>query len=732
MINNYKAKKSVRAEAVGAIYKGRPASVYIKENEQAINGTSHFGLSTHEASGWTVSSGWTISGDTFVASNTSGLMYKVGTSLLEAGKTYLAKINVTNYSGSGFPKVYAGGAQASFASGNGTKTTIVTANNTQTKFGLNASSFTGTIDRVEFYEITDFSYKLMAVTDALPAIHMSTSGLMDELLPEASQTAFGNAWDDSADAIVFNLGSGTDMTTGTTANTFVASGATYAVHSSYASGYGKLINTGSAQGYVSLGFDSVAGHKYILSVKVVAGDNSNVDISLSSSTSWNTGAQNLDNNTGTGVVTPEYTANDTSSFLLIRNTSAVSGEFSYTDDIKVYGVYGYDAFINPKYRSGLVTNIWDASTGRLKDPAAAGDTVEVQYQGECTTSATGSDTEYVDRVITRINSTGIVQGEVVADANLPNSIGVVSDPDKALSNENDIILWQGVESPEFFSYNNSVTVKVKCSEAITKFRPVSLYIDSVGDLLCKHDDIPNAAIPADRDYLSATPGKWGMPELGGATGETIPVTVAGKTKINTGTGNLSAGQLIRQLKEDGTVDNASATNNNYAPNVLGTIMEDNPAGSTADIAITIFSGVPDGAVTDWKRIIKITATALGSITQYCPVSLFLDEFGNYKCVGDDIPNNATDDENAIWVDKRRWGIAQEAVSSGAKVEIIVQGRTKVVDTLDSANRTEFVTKIDSAGVVTSSSNTAMALTSLGVVETEAKASTSVNGTIIIY
>ena len=728
MINNYKAKKSVRAEAVGAITKGRPASVYIKEDEVAINGTSHFGLSTHEASGWTTSTGWTISGDTFVASNSSGLMYRTGTSLLEAGKTYLAKINVTNYSGSGYPKAYAGGSQVNFASGNGTKTAIVTASNTQTKFGLNAVGFTGTIDMVEFYEITDFSYKLMAISDALPVVAISISGLMNVMLSSNQETFLGDALDDNKDVLDFGGNNGDGTATLLDSDGFTASNSTFAVSSNKA----VLTNNSSAQGYVSLPIATVAGHKYILSVDVVSGGNSNVDICLNTSATWNTDNQNLNNGEGVNIETGEYTANDGTSFLLIRNTSSTNTEYSHIDNVRVYGVYGYDSFISPKDRGGLVTNIWDASSGKLKDVAAAGDTVEIQCQGECTTSATGSDTEYVDRVITRINSTGTVTGEVVAEANLPNSLGVVSDPDKALSNENDIILFQGVEPPMFFTHKNSVTVKAKCSEAITRYRPVSLYINSSGDLLCKHDDIPNEAIPSDRDYMSATVGKWGMPELDGATNEIIPVTIAGKTHINTGTGNLVAGQLIRQLKEDGTLNNASATNDNYAPNALGTIMEDNPAGSTADVAITIFSGVPTGAVTDWKRTIKITATALGSITQYCPVSVFLDEFGNYKCVSDDIPNNPTDDHNAIWIDTARWGIAQSSVSDGDNVEIIIKGRTKVVDTLDSANRADFVTKISKAGVVTGSSTSAIALTSLGVVEAEAKASTSVNGTIIIY
>ena len=751
MINNYKAKKSVRAEAVGEIYKGRPASVYIKEDEYKVENTNIIDNGDFETGSvlpWVNDDMNTFEISTSNATGTYSLHMTVGDANDKASvafttntsKTYKLKFNrtITNLDGGSDIKFAVGtsagdatnGSLYANASNSSTgrvrEEIIFSPTATTTYFSVveygSANDADIYIDDIQCVEVTDFSYKLMAVSDRIPSVAVSTSGLMNSLLSSAQKTFLGDALDDNDDVLDFGGNNGDAGTTLLDSDGFTASNATFAI----SSGKAVLTNNASAQGYVSLPFTSVAGHKYILSVEVVAGDNSNVDISLSTSTSWNTDAQNLNNDTGT-IVTPEYLAADTSSFILIRNTSSTNTEYSHVDNVKVYGVYSYDAFINPKYRSGLVTNIWDASTGRLKDPAAAGDTVEIQYQGEVTTAASSSDSETLNEVIEKINNTGTITAETVAESNLPNTIGVVSDPDYGGAKENKIILFQGVESPEFFPHKSSLTVNAKCSEAITKFRPVSLYLDSEGDLICKHDDIPNAAIPSDRDYLSASPGKWGMPELGGATGETIPVTVAGKTHINTAT-TLSVGELILQLKEDGTVDNTAATNKNYTPNALGTVME----AGTGDIAITIFSGVPDGAIIDWKRAIKITATALGSITQYCPVSLFLDEFGDYKCIADDIPNNATDDDNAIWVGKRRWGIAQEAVSSGAKVEVIVQGRTKVVDTLDSADRTEFVTKISKNGVVTSSSNTAIALTSLGLVERESKSGTTVPGTIIIY
>ena len=752
MINNYKAKKTVRAEAVGEIYKGRPASVYIKEDEYKVENTNIIDNGDFETGSvlpWVNDDMDTFAISTSNATKTYALHMTVGDAddkasvafTTNTSKTYKLKFNrvITNLdSGSdiNFTVGTSAGdstnaslqANASNSStGRVREEIIFSPTATTTYFSVveygSANDADIYIDDIQCVEITDFSYKLMAVSDSLPAVSIATSGLMSTLLDSDVQTALGAGFNSSSDQITFFLGSGTDMT-GT--DKFTASGATYAVNGSNATGKGKLINTGSAQGYVSLPFISVVGHKYILSVDVLSGDNSNVDISLSSSTSWNTGAQNLSNNTSTGNVTPEYTADDTTSFILIRNTSSTSGEFSYTDNIRVYGIYGYDAFVAPTDRGGIVTNIWDASTGKLKDPAAAGDTVEVQYQGETTTAASASDAETLNQAIEKINSTGEITAETVADSNLPNAMGVISDPDYGGAKENEIILFQGVAPPVLFSYSNSVTVNAKCSEAITKFRPVSLYLDSAGDLICKHNDIPNESLPSDRDYLSATPGKWGMPELSGATDDTIPITVAGKTHINTST-SITALKLITQLKEDGTVEIASATNN-YTPNALGTTIGE----GTGDIAITIFNGVPTGTISNWRYRVKITAKANGTITQYCPVSIYVDNFGKYICISDDIPNNATDDANAIWVESRRWGIAQVGASDGENVEIIIKGRTKVVDTLDSANRTEFVTKIDNAGVVTSSSNTSMALTSLGIVETEAKASTNTQGTIIIY
>ena len=112
--------------------------------------------------------------------------------------------------------------------------------------------------------------------------------------------------------------------------------------------------------------------------------------------------------------------------------------------------------------------------------------------------------------------------------------------------------------------------------------------------------------------------------------------------------------------------------------------------------------------------------------------MYLDANGNYKCISDDIPIAKTEFDNGIWVDFRKWGIAQETVADGENVEIIVQGRTNVVDTKSSSDRGEFVRKIASNGTSTSNDNTGHALSCIGIVEKEARTSDGTPGTIIIF
>ena len=405
-------------------------------------------------------------------------------------------------------------------------------------------------------------------------------------------------------------------------------------------------------------------------------------------------------------------------------------ETIWIDNITIKEVYGFDYYNAPAYKFGIVSNIWDEDSGGLITTAAAGDTLEVTVQGECTVIFSTTTDKDEGRLIGKIATDGGVSQYVKTDDNvLPNAVGVIRE-DVSSSTNIPIILFQGVEFSESFVHKNSLQVHAKCDEAITKFRPVSLFLDSAGDLLCRHDDIPEQAPDADTDHTGVDPGKWGIAELGGVSGDLIPVTVAGKTHINTST-DAVGGRLVRRLREDGPIETHSPDSDNILPNAIGTVME----SGTGDVPITIFGGTPIGTITDWKRTIKITAKANGAITQYCPVSLYLDQYGDYRCISDDIPNNLSNDYNGVWVDFRKWGVAQTTVADGEFVEIIVQGRTNVVNSKAGANREDFVLKISSSGGVTGGApgvSAGYALSSLGIVEKEAQTSDGKPGVIIIF
>ena len=420
-----------------------------------------------------------------------------------------------------------------------------------------------------------------------------------------------------------------------------------------------------------------------------------------------------------GSSSSTFTASATDGFKIEGVGSAV-GQF---DNVSVQRVIGFDAYNAPAYKFGIVSSIYDATTGAMKTSAVAGDELDVTISGECIVRKSAGQNETQDQLITKINSDGTISALAKTDDGaLPNQIGVVRESGSQVNHP--IILWQGVLFAESFSHKNSQQVYAKCDEAITKFRPVALFLDNNGDLLCRQQDIPAQAPVADTEYTGADPGKWGMPELDGASGDVIPVTVAGKTHFN-GAGNYTAGYVITQMTEVGGLTQRSA-NDNYVPNALGTVME----STTGDVPITIFAGTPIGTINDYKRTIKVTAKASGAITKYCPVSLFLDENGNYMCISDNIPNDATDSSNYVWCDFRKWGVAQDTVTDGQNVEVIVQGRTNVVDSDTSATAFGRITKISSSGVITTSNSTSRILTALGNVENHTDVPNK--GTIVIF
>jgi hypothetical protein len=752
MINNYKSIRNVRAEAGGAVDLGEPVSLYIAQDEYKVTGTNiieNGDFETGSALPWVNNDMDTFAISTSYATGTYSLHMTVGDAddyasvnlTTKAGSQYVLKFNrtITNHdAGSSIKFRIAGGALGdTFASTTDIGTSrfreeiYFTAISTSTSFVVQEYS-TGTagndadiyIDDIQCYEVSDFSYKLMAINDVIPnyAVNVSAGegvgAELSDLLSTDQETALADSLAADNDSFDFATSTSTLLVT----DGFTGTTATFA----NASGVGRLQNDGTAVAKVTLPLITVVGRRYDVEFDVTAVSGGiSCTVSLSADLNVDLGSQA----TGIGVSTDNnlnapFTATGVESYLVIQNDSSNTNRFVELDDLKVYEVFGYDYYNAPSYKFGIVSNIWDQDSGGLISTAAAGDTLEVTVQGECIVRGSSS-TETESDVISKISTSGDISNNDPSNDNmLPNSVGVCQG--NSSSTTKPIILFQGVEFSESFVHKNSLQVHAKCDEAITKFRPVSLFLDSAGDLLCRHDDIPEETPSVDTDHTGVDPGKWGIAELVGASGEVIPITVAGKTHVNTSE-TKTAGELIAYIKESGSI-NQTSINNNLLPNAIGTVME----STTGDVPITIFGGTPIGTITDWKRTIKITAKANGAVTQYCPVSLYLDQYGEYKCISDDIPNSVTSSANAIWVDFRKWGVAQTTVADGEFVEIIVQGRTSVVNARDYADRTEFIIKISAAGAATSSSTAATALTSLGIIEKEAKSSDASPGVIIIF
>jgi len=745
LINNYKAQRNVRAELSGAVDLGEPVSLYIKEDEVKYGSKNLIlnGSFTDNVDNWTNSASrpW----DSMVASSgkLSAVVENGGgyASILsnkitfKKGSQYQIKYTVTKTSGDTLKvnvhpntsitdSSNGGSMYSEEISGTETNTAIFTATHTEGYVFLwvNASSDSdsvATLDNVSVYEVVDHTYKLMAINDTIPSGGINVEAEGSEMISNDRNQIF----DEAGQWAQYN----SPTSAGIVSEKF------------------QVVTTGSGTEGATLPVANltapVVGRTYRIRAKLDNVDGANLDatykFSFGGTSETITASDGTPNN---GMITTseeEYYADvvaantDGNLAILIPNAANDEATTFTIDDVSVKEVLGYDYYNAPAYKFGIVSSVYDQSTGAMKTTGAAGDEVDVTVQGECTIIFSTTTNKTKDYLIGKIATDGgISQYAKTSDSVLPNAVGVITE-DVSSSTNIPIILFQGVEFSEHFVHKNSLQVIAKCDETITKFRPVSLFLDSNGDLLCRHDDIPEQAPDSDTDHTGVDPGKWGVAELEGVSGELIPVTVAGKTTISTAASlpEAPAGNLIQRIAESGWIGNNSVSNN-FTPNALGVIMETGGGGD--EVPITIFGGTPIGTITDWKRTIKVTAKANGAITQYCPVSLYLDANGNYKCISDDIPNTNTDSSNGIWCDFRKWGIAQEAVADGENVEIIVQGRTNVVNSLAGANREEYVIKISSSGVVTATDSGGYQLSMLGIVEKEARTSDGQPGTIIIF
>ena len=742
LINNYKAQRNVRAELGGTVDLGEPVSLYIKEDEIKITGNNLINDNAYKDYAVTGDGGWTKYGDNVItttdtsvriASDGSGhengayIYFRNGTRSfidndLVVGRQYVLSCFMLTDSTTAHLEIRGGSNTADGTTGTGQKELRFTAGAADTHYLRTDNLDTGSakfveLSNIKLFEVTDHTYKLMAINDTIPSGGINTEAEGSEMIGTQDNREFGSSgqWagynSPTSAAIVseklqvVTSGSGTEGATLPVANLTAP----------------------------------IAGRTYRIRAKLDNVDGANLDATYKFSfggTAATISASDGTPNDGTITTSEEeyyadvVAANTEGDLIILIPGGAHDEATTFTiDDVSVKEVLGYDYYNAPAYKFGIVSSVYDQSTGAMKTSGVAGDEIDVTVQGECNLRGpNGSATK--DKLLSKIGTNGDPTDTTVADAPLPNAVGVITE---TVSGDTTfpIILFQGVEFSEHFVHKNSLQVMAKCDETITKFRPVSLFLDSEGDLLCRHDDIPEQTPNEDTDHTGVDPGKWGVAELGGVSGDIIPVTVAGKTTISTHNSlpYRNPGDLVVKITEGGWVSTTTSFAS-YTPNALGTVMEGGGAGD--DVPITIFQGTPIGNITDWKRTIKVTAKANGAITQYCPVSLYLDQYGNYKCISDDIPNTGTDFSNGIWCDFRKWGIAQETVADGENVEIIVQGRTNVVDTKDSGDRGEFVRKIHNTGVVTTNDGTGYALSSLGIVEKESKTSEGTPGVIIIF
>ena len=760
LINNYKAQRNVRAELGGAVDLGEPVSLYIKEDEVkyssknlATNGKFQDGTVTPFTTGTGSVQMDVVELATNPVSGRTSLRLLVGDANdvaqgdfnVSVGKTYKFSFNRTipNHTTDSKCKFRLGipgdvDAYADLISFTSNTTTGVfresfmfTAIDSTLEFRINESGTANDaeifIDDIQLHEVVDHTYKLMAVNDTIPSQSVNVDAV------SATMVTNGDCEADvpSVNGVTRSLSDSASFATSTDFNNGGSKSGKVTADSS-SSNPQVYWSDGSNMGLIS-------GRPYYISVDVYIPDtNQEMDIITlrvvgGSGSILVNEVTTVDAAVGSwvtlgGPTDGLFTDNDINYFQIIGNKNgggAVDDEVFYIDNLVIKEVYGYDYYNAPAYKFGIVSSVYDQSTGAMKTSGVAGDEVDVTVQGECTVrSASQSKTQ--NHLIGRISNSGAIANYAKSDDTvLPNSVGVMVETTTSATSH-PIILWQGVEFSEHFVHKNSLQVMAKCDETITKFRPVSLFLDSEGDLLCRHDKIPAELPDANTDHTGVDPGKWGVAELGGVSGDIIPVTVAGKTHVNTPS-TCTAGKIIRQVLEGGNIY-STAPGASSIPGGIGTLMEN----GTGDVPITIFQGTPIGTITDWKRTIKVTAKANGAITQYCPVSLYLDQYGEYKCISDTIPNKTTEFDNGRWVDFRKWGVAQETVADGENVEIIVQGRTNVVDAKSSSDKGEFVRRISSDGISTSNDNTGHALSCIGIVEKESKTSQGTPGVIIIF
>ena len=216
------------------------------------------------------------------------------------------------------------------ASGTGSAAGVFKSNGNYDLTLKTGNSTTGSIT------ITDGANGNIAITPNgtgyVPIGSSAAAGILGSILSAATISALEIALDNDQDAtsttFSFEETSGNLLVT----NGFVGSNASFNMDDNKA----KLINTASANGYVYLPLTTVANEIYEVIFDVVTGGSSDVEVCLSSSTSWNVGSESGSVGAGTNYgLIKNYKADDTTSYLIIRLVSAINTQWAYITNINV-------------------------------------------------------------------------------------------------------------------------------------------------------------------------------------------------------------------------------------------------------------------------------------------------------------------------------------------------------------------------------------------------------------
>lgn len=586
--------------------------------------------------------------------------------------------------------------------------------------------------RVDEIEEDSQTYKRMAVADIIPNANMENdAGLLGT--EEITDINLGteNHWEQI-----------TSADDGTDAWTYDASADTFTLT---ASKTGKAITIDTSNASAGILDD----HRYRITVNATftsGGNNAVLKIDLG-----NQNAEDIITITKTANVSAaDYTYDvnidhpgSSGPILEIYGSTGASCTV-VINSISIKRNFEFDVYSIEQDRFGIIDAIYDQDTGAMKTSGVAGDLADVCYQGE-TTAVKDSGTFSIpkDKIITQIYSNGSLSNGDPVDASIPNSIGVITETTSSATSQ-PICLFNGVEPlPMGYSYKNSYQVEAKAGASINRYRPVSLYLNGDGELMCKNDSIADEVLESDVDAVQCNPYKWGFSQDAGSTGDTILVTVAGPTKWDYAGDAVASrkGYLMRKILETGGIW-ANTAAGGVLPNSHGTIVSDLNGPGLYDIIL--FKGAPVGVINDYRRTIKINCiygdefgnqSGHTSKVKGKPVSIFLDSSGNYRCVNDDIPAQPTDySGNAVGCDARKWGILADDATPGNSVDVIVAGRAEVIDTETSGSSVEnnAVTQISATGVVTSVPSTEQMLSGLGIIEKASNVSLGAYGKIIIF